>query len=229
MEGRFFGCFSLIILIQSAFAYRPLPREVCLLPVDDGPCKADIPRFYYDTLTQQCTEFSYGGCGGNDNNFKSSVECLKTCYSIPKIPRICRLPREKGLCFGIAKRYFFNMTSMQCEEFFYGGCHGNNNNFESRAMCMEYCSPPKSVPVICLDGLDKGTSNASIPRYYYDSAKKTCKQFEYTGSGGNNNNFVSMEDCLRVCVKESKPQKSRGRSGRIRRRKMRAHFYDVLV
>lgn len=135
MEGRFLGCFSLIILIQSAFAYRPLPRgefqrlsfflslssrlawdlywgmlgtsfcafrttpflfmwfksahkknlfsEVCLLPVDDGPCKADIPRFYYDTLTQQCTEFSYGGCGGNDNNFKSSVECLKTCYSIP--------------------------------------------------------------------------------------------------------------------------------------------------
>lgn len=58
-----------------------------------------------------------------------------------------------------------------------------------------------AVPVICLGDLDKGTGSAAIPRYYYNSAKKTCKQFEYTGSGGNNNNFVSMEDCMVACTK----------------------------
>lgn len=57
--------------------------EVCLLQLDEGPCLEDVPRFYYNTLTQDCEEFSYGGCEGNFNNFKSYVECRKTCYSIP--------------------------------------------------------------------------------------------------------------------------------------------------
>lgn len=58
-----------------------------------------------------------------------------------------------------------------------------------------------AVPVICLGGLDEGTGSASIPRYYYDSTQKKCIQFKYTGSGGNNNNFVSMKNCMGVCAK----------------------------
>lgn len=57
------------------------------------------------------------------------------------------------------------------------------------------------VPVICREGLDKGTGSESFTRYYYDSTKKTCKEFEYTGHGGNNNNFVSMGTCMSVCSK----------------------------
>lgn len=140
MEGRVLGCFLLINLIQSAFAYRPSPRGEsmllfslspnsprlsrvfvqenprpchvflcflhdafsvsfaqtcslrrcylifsadCLHEVDEGPCLDDVPRYYYNTLTQRCEEFSYGGCEGNANNFKSYVACHKTCYSIP--------------------------------------------------------------------------------------------------------------------------------------------------
>ncbi|KAF4073834.1 hypothetical protein AMELA_G00247940 [Ameiurus melas] len=220
MEGRFLGCFLLINLIQSAFAYTLLPKDVCLLQVDDGPCFDDVPRFYYNTLTQDCEEFSYGGCAGNLNNFKSRVECRKTCYSIPKIPRICRLPKEEGLCFGISKRYFFNMTSMRCEKFSYGGCNGNNNNFPDRISCMEYCSPLNSVPVICHGGLDEGTGSASITRFYYDSTQKNCRQFQYTGSGGNNNNFDSMKACMRVCVKKSKPRRPSSQPTRILRKRL---------
>ncbi|XP_017310669.1 tissue factor pathway inhibitor 2 isoform X1 [Ictalurus punctatus] len=220
MEGRFLGCFLLITLIQSAFAYILSPREVCLLQVDEGPCLDDVPRFYYNTLTQDCEEFSYGGCEGNFNNFKSYVECRKTCYSIPKIPRICRLPKEEGPCFAISKRYFFNMTSMRCEEFSYGGCYGNNNNFQNRNLCTEYCIPSNSVPVICLGGLDEGTGSASIPRYYYDSTQKECIQFKYTGSGGNNNNFVSMKNCMGVCAKKRKPRRPFGQSTRILRKRL---------
>ncbi|KAB5530827.1 hypothetical protein PHYPO_G00133810 [Pangasianodon hypophthalmus] len=220
MDRRFLGCVLLINFIQSAFAYRPPAREVCFLQVDEGPCVEDVPRFYYNTLTQQCEEFSYGGCEGNANNFRSYMACRKTCYRIPKIPRICRLPMEEGLCFGISRRYFFNMTSMQCEEFFYGGCGGNNNNFGDRNSCMEYCSPLKFVPVICLGGMDKGTGNATISRYYYDSTRKICKPFDYTGSGGNNNNFVSMRDCWKNCAKKINPQRPRARTIRILRRRL---------
>ncbi|KAK3532401.1 hypothetical protein QTP86_016698 [Hemibagrus guttatus] len=220
MEGQFLGCFLLIHFIQIASAYRPLPRDVCLLQVDEGSCLEDVPRFHYNTLTQSCTQFSYSGCGGNLNNFKSYEACLKTCYSIPKIPQICRLPKEEGLCFGISRRYFFNMTTMQCEVFSYGGCGGNNNNFQDRTSCMEYCRPSKPGPVICHDGLDKGTGNDSFTRYYYDYTTKTCKEFEYTGRGGNNNNFVSMESCMSVCAKRRGSPRKRGRATRVFRKRV---------
>ncbi|KAF7691327.1 tissue factor pathway inhibitor 2 [Silurus meridionalis] len=216
MEGHFLACILLLSFINGAVFYKPSPMDICLLQVEEGPCLEDVPRFYYNTLTQACEPFSYGGCDGNANNFKSNVACHKTCYKIPKIPRICRLPKNEGLCFGISRRYFFNMTSMKCEVFSYGGCGGNNNNFQEFSSCMEYCSPQTSMPVICQGDSDKGTGSASIPRFYYDSNKKTCKQFEYTGSGGNNNNFVSMESCMSVCTKKSRPQKPSGRIFRKR-------------
>ncbi|KAK2836395.1 hypothetical protein Q7C36_014264 [Tachysurus vachellii] len=219
MERHFLGCFLLIHFIQSSSAYRPQTKDVCFLQVDEGPCLEDVPRFYYNTLTQSCEEFSYGGCEGNANNFKSYEACHKTCFSIPKIPSICRLPMEKGLCFGISTRYFFNMASMRCQAFAYGGCSGNNNNFPDHISCMEYCRPKKLVPVICLEGLDKGTGSEYFTRYYYDSMKKTCKEFEYTGRGGNNNNFVSMETCMSVCSKR-KPKRQSGQAVRIFRKRV---------
>lgn len=60
-----------------------LTAGVCLLQVDEGPCRGQIERFYYNTITQKCETFYYGGCIGNANNFKSYQECQKTCFRIP--------------------------------------------------------------------------------------------------------------------------------------------------
>uniref|UniRef100_A0A8C6VZK9 Tissue factor pathway inhibitor 2 n=1 Tax=Nothobranchius furzeri TaxID=105023 RepID=A0A8C6VZK9_NOTFU len=176
-------------------------KGACLLQVDEGPCKGNIERFYYNTITQNCELFYYGGCLGNSNNFRSYPECQKTCFRIPKVPQICRFPKEEGHCRAILPRYFFNMTSMKCEPFFYGGCGGNSNRFQDLTSCMEYCSPQKTVPMLCLDPLDKGKCSASITRYYYNTATKSCQDFVYTGCGGSSNNFVSQQSCMDVCVK----------------------------
>ena len=37
------------------------------------------PRFYFDQTASRCLLFSYGGCGGNTNNFLTEESCIGTC------------------------------------------------------------------------------------------------------------------------------------------------------
>ncbi|XP_062385283.1 tissue factor pathway inhibitor 2 [Sardina pilchardus] len=203
--------FLLMALFENVLTLKP--KDVCLLEMDEGPCRADIQRYFYNRISQRCEEFGYGGCHGNGNNFKSYAECQKSCWRIPKIPQICRFPVDVGRCRALHKKYFFNMTTMQCEMFFYGGCDGNENRFNSMDSCLEYCKPQKTVPLVCLDPLDKGRCSASIPRYYFNSVTKMCEEFEYSGCGGSSNNFISRQNCIDVCGKGGKSRKPRKRSG----------------
>lgn len=191
-------------------------RAVCLLPVEEGPCRAELPRFYYNTLSQKCEPFFYGGCQGNANNFHSYQECHKTCFRIPKVPPACRLPPDQGPCRALLWRHFFNMSSMQCESFYYGGCHGNANRFSSLASCTDYCSPKKNIPVLCLDPLDSGPCSASIPRFHYNPVSRMCEEFKYSGCGGSNNNFISRQSCIDVCQPETQKKEPQRRVRRFR-------------
>ncbi|XP_029984267.1 papilin b, proteoglycan-like sulfated glycoprotein isoform X2 [Sphaeramia orbicularis] len=53
--------------------------DVCSLPRDDGPCDTWAVRFYYDSGTGKCTEFWFGGCHGNGNNFVTMDACQRRC------------------------------------------------------------------------------------------------------------------------------------------------------
>ena len=44
-----------------------------------------------------------------------------------------------GQCFGYFPRYYYNPAKDSCEEFIYGGCHGNGNNFETVQECENSC------------------------------------------------------------------------------------------
>ncbi|CAF1024456.1 unnamed protein product, partial [Didymodactylos carnosus] len=64
------GILHLLLVILSivlTFAARP---QKCNLEPQTGVCKGMFPRFYYDGSTNSCKEFTWGGCGGNENNFK---------------------------------------------------------------------------------------------------------------------------------------------------------------
>ena len=44
-----------------------------------------------------------------------------------------------GPCKAAMKRWFYNLKTGQCEQFIYGGCQGNENNFETEKECVTTC------------------------------------------------------------------------------------------
>ncbi|XP_073920833.1 tissue factor pathway inhibitor 2 isoform X2 [Castor canadensis] len=181
--------------------------EICFLRPDNGPCRALIPRYYYDRHTQNCLKFTYGGCLGNANNFESLEACNDVCWRIEKVPLVCRMDVNDVQCGQPTWKYFFNLSSMACEKFMSGGCEHNGNQFPDEATCRDYCIPKRKSPSYCYSPKDEGSCSANITRYYFNSRFQVCEPFTYSGCGGNENNFVSKEDCGRVCTKDLKEKK----------------------
>ena len=107
---------------------------VCGLPPETGLCKAAFPRYFYNSTSEQCEGFTYGGCGGNSNNFETLSECNNVCSDV------CSLPAVSGPCLAYFPRYYYNSNSGQCEKFVYGGCQGNANNFKTLEDCQDACA-----------------------------------------------------------------------------------------
>ncbi|XP_051534832.1 kunitz-type serine protease inhibitor 6-like [Myxocyprinus asiaticus] len=60
---------------NSIYSYQ----EICVVPSDSGPCRASFRRFYFDSSSQSCKPFIYGGCRGNQNRYSTEEECLSAC------------------------------------------------------------------------------------------------------------------------------------------------------
>nr|XP_061799788.1 tissue factor pathway inhibitor-like [Nerophis lumbriciformis] len=136
-------------------------KNPCDLPQVEGPCRALMPRFYFDSKSRQCKHFYYGGCFGNANNFFSMAACEEKCQrqgqhlvnktvvqmngtdskSSPDVKQEdrCSSPIDRGTCDGSMRRFAYNPATRRCQEFTYSGCGGNNNNFKHRRQCFRKC------------------------------------------------------------------------------------------
>ncbi|XP_030641205.1 collagen, type XXVIII, alpha 1b [Chanos chanos] len=54
----------------------------CQQPLDPGPCRAYVVKWYYDFKANACAQFWYGGCQGNRNRFDTEKICQKTCVKL---------------------------------------------------------------------------------------------------------------------------------------------------
>ena len=53
--------------------------------------------------------------------------------------RVCSQPQIGGNCLAYFPRWWYNVRTNQCERFIYGGCGGNQNNFETETACQRRC------------------------------------------------------------------------------------------
>lgn len=91
--------------------------ERCQLPISVGSCRAAKPRWFYNSETNSCDEFIYGGCEGNDNRFDTLADCQQACSKDDVVQTGCG---EQAMCmmecpFGF-KHDKFGCPVCQCAE-----------------------------------------------------------------------------------------------------------------
>lgn len=191
-----FFCVSAILSLAIA------DNAICSQPKVVGPCRAAFQRWYYNSELAKCETFIYGGCQGNDNNFATYQQCSSACE--PKIlgadDSICSLEPKTGPCKAYFPRYFYNPENNQCQEFIYGGCLGNSNNFLDKTSCEKTCLKLRDQQAVCQLEPEVGVCRAHIQRYYFDANSGKCEIFFYGGCGGNGNNFADEQSCLNTCA-----------------------------
>ncbi|VDO28023.1 unnamed protein product [Haemonchus placei] len=227
------------IMLEYGFLFmHPMLQE-------PGPCKHFVDRWFFNGEDGTCHPFKYGGCAGNRNHFFSQNECEIHCARfLPTTGKqlsaepstsqtqttltstvtaapvgvptereeidarvLCSLPPDAGPCFEYVPRWFFNAQSGQCEQFSYGSCGGNENNFADRSVCEIKCLRAHStllshVPERCTYERDGGSGKGYNVKWYFNMKNLRCEQFVYEGRGGNQNQFETLSDCERYCSRK---------------------------
>ncbi|XP_043412466.1 papilin isoform X2 [Prionailurus bengalensis] len=99
----------------------------------------------------ECQGSRFGCC--YDNVASAAGPLGEGCVGQPgyAYPVRCLLPSAHGSCTDWAARWYFVPSVGQCNRFWYGGCHGNGNNFASEEECVNSCrgrqqEPPRPEP-----------------------------------------------------------------------------------
>ncbi|XP_041968114.1 BPTI/Kunitz domain-containing protein-like [Aricia agestis] len=121
------------------------PRVIdrtCRLKPEEGPCRANLEMFYFNSSSMDCTKFTWGGCQGNGNRFETYNECMSQCVRKGEHrvrPQWCTLSFDYGYCFDQLVRWYYDPLYGVCKRRMYSGCGGNRNNFKTKRQCSEEC------------------------------------------------------------------------------------------
>jgi hypothetical protein len=132
------GCQSNInhdVAAQGGCQYGGICRQSQPSPPPGTTCRPSWYRYWFNETSRKCEGYVHGGCFEGRNMFYTVDDCTQTCLETNP----CKLPLTSGPCRKNEKKWFFNSTSQQCEQFNYGGCFGNENNFDYSQACSKTC------------------------------------------------------------------------------------------
>ncbi|CAB3380828.1 Hypothetical predicted protein [Cloeon dipterum] len=145
-----------------------------------------------------CVAAEFGCC--LDGVSEAKGEKFEECAATPIFSgEACALPKERGVCRNFSVQWFYDAEYGGCTRFWYSGCDGNDNRFESLEECKNSCVNPEGNDACFLPKIH-GPCDGSLPSWYYDSERKHCTQFIYGGCLGNNNRFQTLEECQQLCA-----------------------------
>ncbi|XP_028318526.1 protein AMBP-like [Gouania willdenowi] len=107
----------------------------------------------------------------------------------------CNAAPDTGPCFGLHQRYFYNSSSTSCEFFKYGGCLGNQNNFETEKECLQRCR----TEAVCRLPMDAQPCTGHPIIWVFDSSAGLCVSYKAGFCQGNGNKFYSKAECEEYC------------------------------
>uniref|UniRef100_G3PZJ3 Protein AMBP n=1 Tax=Gasterosteus aculeatus TaxID=69293 RepID=G3PZJ3_GASAC len=122
---------------------------------------------------------------GLDNQGDISPSLLESCKAAP----------DTGPCFGLLQRYYYNSSAMSCELFKYGGCLGNQNNFENERECLQRCR----TEAVCRLPMVPQPCTGQPPIWAFDSSVGLCVPYKAGFCQGNANKFYSKSECREYC------------------------------
>ncbi|XP_022252622.1 papilin-like [Limulus polyphemus] len=149
-----------------------------------------------------CVNTPYRCCP--DGIHVASGPNFEGCPDIPIIDQkvagdVCKLPKALGPCRDYSVKWFFDMEYGGCTRFWYGGCNGNENRFDSEEKCKDICVEPKGADACALPKVE-GSCNTPYKAWYFNTETRQCELFTYSGCLGNNNRFISKEMCEKTCI-----------------------------
>uniref|UniRef100_A0A8R1DEL2 BPTI/Kunitz inhibitor domain-containing protein n=1 Tax=Caenorhabditis japonica TaxID=281687 RepID=A0A8R1DEL2_CAEJA len=108
---------------------------------------------------------------------------------------------DRGTCeLQFHVKWYYDRYDHRCRRFFYGGCDGNENRFDTLEECSSQCHYQEPTNRYrCFQPHDPGHCNADIERWFFDQDKKQCVCSWWSGCGGNSNIYYSYNHCMLIC------------------------------
>ena len=76
---------------------------------------------------------------------RCQVTSMWYCFGRLCVDKCSEPAKEEGTCYDYVLRYSYVSSSGECEPFYYGGCEGNDNRFESTDECEAECMTPTTT------------------------------------------------------------------------------------
>ncbi|KAI7805487.1 putative collagen alpha-6VI chain-like [Triplophysa rosa] len=127
-------------------------------------------------------EYAYTESYLNDSTFteEHTEEHEEDPAEPPKIKHdVCQLDYDAGRCSEYSVKWYFNVHSGECLRFWYGGCEGNGNRFNTRKDCEiePFFHYTKNLPIFLTRRIRCSVCPASPPLWLDSCAKNDSDEF----------------------------------------------------